>query len=308
MNAHASSSRRGIALLVSLVVVMSVSTLAVGLLQQAQSGSTASEFNTRSTQARLLVTDLTPRLLEWAAAETDSVFRAADDPSGWVPVFETDTGSLAIRIDAIDCSGRLRIDRLSTFARMGLPAPLQQLQVNQIREPNFKETKELRPLLESFANHTPDRSAIEAFSKSHTSTAQPGTIVLADWVTTHGSGALNITTAPLPLLKAALRSQDPSSAREILALRESGGPIPPSLIQQSSNSASDSSKRLTLTTTSSAVGFILTVTDHGSEQRWWIVAEQLTASQLRGALSAAYGADVSAISSWRITERRRIDR
>jgi len=307
MIARHAPCRRGVALLVALIVVMSVSTLAVGLLQRSLNGTTESEFLLRSTRARLLADDLTPMLLEWAAAETDNVFRDADAPESWVSVFESNAGEVSIQVHAIDCSGRLHTDRLDTFARLGLPSQLQRLRHASVRAPGFKDAPNLQPLLETYASELTNQQPIAIFPDLFDQATQADQPVLTRWITTHGDGALNVNTAPVPLLQAALRGLDPSTAREILALRKAGEAVPASLIQTRSGDTNDSSKQLRLTTTSSAVGFIVTVSDRSSRHRWWIVAERLAGSQPQGPLGAAYGANANTIGAWRITERRRIN-
>lgn len=301
-------TRRGVALLVALIAVVTVSTLAVGALQRSVNGSTEAELLLRSKQARLLVEDFTPQLLEWAAEDGSDVINASDDPAGWVPIFESDSGALKVRIHAIDCCGRLHIDRIDTFARLGLPHEIQRLSSSNGLKPKFRDAPDLQPLLETLASSLSGQERISTFPDPARSGDLAETIYLADWITTQGDGALNVNTAPIPLLRAALRGLDPEAARSILGLRESGEPIPAALIRSTDRDQKDSAKRVPLTTTSSAIGFIVTTTELSSRHRWWIVAERLSRAKSQGSTGQTYGADPSAIGAWRITERRKIER
>ena len=297
---------RGVALLVALIALAMVATLAVGALQRSVNGSTASRVMSGSRQAARLVDDCTPVLLGWAATEAAGVIAQVEDPSRWIPVFDSHEVKTRVQIHAIDCSGRLRTDRLDTFARLGLPAGLQRLNNAAITVPLFREASGLRPLLETYAAALSDRAAINVFSDPTSEYDPVGQDYLADWITTHGGGALNVNTAPIQLLRAALLGLDPADARKVLESRQAGEPVPASLLRSLDDNRTDDTRRLRLSTTSDAYGFLVTIAEGSARQRWWIVAERSTSSRSGSTPGKTYGADPADIGSWRITERRRI--
>ncbi|MCB9848561.1 MAG: hypothetical protein H6814_09120 [Phycisphaeraceae bacterium] len=306
MTSRSNASRRGVALLIALLVLVTVSTLTVGAIRAAFDGSAEVNQMLQLRQVDSLVDDLAPPLLEWAARDADGWIASQDDPSGWAPVFQAESDGLMVRVHAIDCSGRLRVDRLGTFAGLGLPSEIQRLRVGHVSAPEFGDLKNLRPLLESFAGSLASPHVVAAFPGWFGEAPPHDRAVLVEWVTTHGDGALNVATAPLPLLQAALRGLDPAAVREILRRRRDGEPIPRSLIQTPDRDEQSGAKRVRLTTSSSAIGFMISAESRGVRLRWWVVAERLPADQLDGSIGVAYNADKNTIGAWRITESRRI--
>jgi len=107
-----------------------VSTLGVGALTRVSATVSVLEFSQRRAAADLIVDHLREPLLAWIEEfEADPV---AVPPNGLMEILSADLDGVYVRVEALDCSGRLHVEQLQTFARMGLPASLQRIDDREI--------------------------------------------------------------------------------------------------------------------------------------------------------------------------------
>lgn len=276
--------RRGAALLLALAALVAVTTLGAAALRAATTARLVGVADRDAAEAAQLVHDLEPALLLWLGAG------AINEHPDWAPVFASVRGSVGVTVHAVDLSGRLRIDRLGTFAAMGLPQALRAADLDGL----LKRPAATPALVEEVAI----AARCDAFPIS---SARGPALDPAIWLTAYGDGALNVRTAPLPLLEAALRGADPSAARQLLVARQTGEPIPPAVLAsiQRRTAAGDADRLVALSAGSTAAAFLVTI-EHGRvARRWWLVAE----------LGDPRGIEESrrrARPQWRWMERRRI--
>jgi hypothetical protein len=276
--------RRGAALLLALGALVAVTTLGAAALRAATTARLVGVADRDTAEAAQLVRDLEPALLAWLGSG------AISGHSDWAPVFASVRGSVGVTVHAVDLSGRLRIDRLESFAAMGLPQTLRMAELDELLE---------RPAATpALVEEVAIAARCDAFPISH---AGAPAFDAATWLTAYGDGALNVRTAPLPLLEAALRGADPSAARLLLVARQTGEPIPPAVMAsiQRRTAAGDADRLVALSTGSTAAAFLVTI-EHGRvARRWWLVAEL-------GDPRAIDDARRRARPQWRWMERRRI--
>lgn len=324
-------AHRGTAMLLALAALAIVVPAGAAALRSASARATESSGSLDEERARLAALSIGPALLAWAANQ-DSSEAAAQDREGLTRILDREGQDGArLIVDAIDLSGRLHIDALETLARNGLPRPFDQLAApapNRANENNL----EFRPLLpEAIAwslRHELGASA-SSFPLPLEGSSDPQEPSVALWITGHGRQqdkgsrarpgrappipALNIHTAPVELLRAALVGYEPALARSALEHRERGEPIPPeiagSLMAASSaagRGAEESQRTWSLTpltTRSDAYGFLVAVERGAGRATWWIVVERSTQAGRRGGVPSAGRGPVA---GWTITERRRV--
>lgn len=297
------NSHRGFALLLALAALSVVGTLGAGALIRAQDAVSTVQFSLADVQSRLALDSAEGILVQWIA-DSDSSFASMQWPAdGFAGVLKSGNGELSITVDAIDLSGRLHAARLESFAMRGLPSKLQSIDALEARRlVESLRHEELAPTLEQIAamrsTFSPD-AFIRVFPLEASTLNEPA---LCQWLTTQGSGALNLHSAPPALLRAALHGLNPTQARRAVAARQSGerveDAVASALIAERNRTSARSgraSRHIPLTTTSSAIGFLIRVEQAGRVERWWLAAEP-TPNQ-----------EAAQPAAWRVMERRRID-
>lgn len=250
------------------------------------------------------------------------------DPSGFVTIAEWSSEEAHVQIEAIDLSGRLHVSLLGTRAATGLPAALavhreadagrsaRSPATRQLRKSERAaepETMLLRGLLDSLGG---DRRVREFPVSDGRSPMSSDAAVL--WITTIGASSnpghrssargripppLNVDTAPLALLEAALAGRDPTARARALAARREGIRVPADALALLNASNPDrGAETVTLSNRSSAVGFLVTVRSQrgAGARRFWIAA--VRADGDRAIPSGSAGS-----STWRVIERRRAE-
>ncbi len=318
-----------------------------GALALRGAASRAVESSTRldEERARLAALSLGPALLRWASEQEGSGASAPVGADGSVRILEQPaTGAEGSRVvvDAIDLSGRLHIDALGTLGRNGLPPPLDQLSPAPALGPAPSPAPGITSMLpdrgegdaplypEAMAWWALDRAGAVVSSFPTRSDAEERDLApsVVHWLAGPGHGAaadrrrraaqparptaLNIRTAPIELLRAALVGYDPALARTAMACRERGEPIPAevvgSLVAASGRATPTGAMsvsggggggwvRTPLTARSAAYGFIVSVERAGGRVSWWVVAERSPPGARR---------TDPALGGWTITERRRV--
>ncbi len=328
--------RRGAALLIALVAVSIVTVGTVGALRSSASGLAASGGAMFEAQAEALARDLEPIALALLTDKGDALFTSAPDPSGLVEVLRDGRSGVSITVQALDLSGRLHIAHLRSFAGDGLPAPLQALRASasRSREPS-EASVSVTEALSAAAEAGADLLSVTEWP---THAARPHSLgdptPAAMWLTERGGGALNIATAPIELVRAALRGRgrDPGAARQVLLARERGEPVPADAVARlnARPQAGGIEERLVpITTTSDAVALLISVESGGRLARWVIVVEAGGGPRRRGGDAETYRRPLPAFSEptdpapdqagkrqrsvaastgrWSVVERRRID-
>lgn len=272
--------RRGAALLIALVAVSIVSVGTVGALRSSASGLAASGGAVFEAQAEALARDVEPIALALLTEKGDALFASAPDPSGLVEVLRDGRGGVGITVQALDLSGRLHIAHVRSFAGDGLPEPLQALMASAPRSAGPSSAGvPLSETLSAAAGAGADLSSVTEWP-AHAPRLHPegDPTPVAMWLTEHGSGALNIATAPIELVRAALRGRgrDPGAARQVLLARERGDQVPADAVAKLNarpQAGGIGERFVPLATTSDAVALVITVESGGRVARWAIVVE-----------------------------------
>lgn len=298
------TAHRGIALLLALVALSLLSVTGVGVLRSATNASVSSSVDSEEAAARAIVRELTPLLLGWAEehvelwqAELGAERHETRDMSKFFSILGERSAFVNdrhIAIEAIDLSGRLHVSKISTLAATGLHVDLggALIEIGTPASPG-----QPRLLEQHFDPAWPIFPKAAAQDKSERAACL--------WITTHGSGALNLSTAPLSLLRAALIGLDPTVSRRIVEARRKGEPISPEdasgLVRARHAALGDdpNGRLVPLTTRSDSFGFIVSVSadaDGLPPRRWWVVAAEVVATD-RGRPRRP---------EWRVVEWRRI--
>ncbi len=294
--------RAGVALLLVLIMLPIMMISAVAALSTARSASTASDRAVSFEQARVLIADLDPMLVEWVDRHADTPPSGGGegeppvDPSGLrslyvggpTPDEASESPTLALHVEALDLSGRLHVRHHGSFARLGLPPRLMEVceRVAPHTPPSRSTPGELPP---PTLDHVLDRAA----SPLHESVAvyppaidNPERVVAAMWLTTLGAGALNLNTAPIPLLEAALQGADGALRAQAVAARRAGEVIAPAIARQlirdratrierhGGGTGETSGGLVPLTDRSDAYAFLITVEAGVARHRWWLTYER----------------------------------
>ncbi|MBL0922083.1 MAG: hypothetical protein IBJ10_08130 [Phycisphaerales bacterium] len=327
-----SRARRGAAMLLALAALVIVVPAGVAALRSAAARALASSASLDEERARVAALSIGPALLAWAANQDGSQTAPLRRRDGLVRILDREGQDGArIVVDAIDLSGRLHVEALGTLARSGLPRPLDQMTVPAPtrREATSADPIPLMPEAIAWSVRRELDATAPTFPLSGAGNADSLEPAVALWVTDHGRRqnagararpgqtptipALNIHTAPIELLRAALVGYDPAPARSALECRERGEPIPPEVAgslaaasRAGGRGAGESGRSWSLTpltTRSDAYGFLVAVERGATRVTWWIVAERSMQAARRGSMTSAGRGPAS---GWTITERRRV--
>lgn len=315
-------TRRGLALLLVIVALSIVTAAATGALRASANALSAAHRSVFEVQAEALARDMEPVLLDALREGADALFPIEGDPSAPAALLRTGRGAVRVSVDALDLTGRLHAMHLGSLADAGLPEALQPLSGSR----GSLETRRTAHGVESLPLTLEQVIAENGLSPTVGGVrvhppSLGGLDAAALWITTRGRGALNVRTAPMPLLRAAVRGRDPGAAREVIDAREHGRAIPPDAVVRLSRAprhgAGAEPRFVPLTATSDAVAFIVTIEAAGRRARWWSVAEPKRAGSVPRVVRALpeLNPDPSASNvrrpdqapAWTIVERRRIE-
>ncbi|MCA9304922.1 MAG: hypothetical protein R3B46_02025 [Phycisphaerales bacterium] len=318
------SHRRGVALLLALLALSVVAAASISMLRTGTDASLGSRARAQSVECDLIIESITPHLLGWLSLDADDAAREGEPLPALGPglnrVMDQQHGGVRVTVDAIDLSGCLHIRYIDSFAAGGLSELLRSLGSRELQPSTTnRRADDISPpvLPETIAGLASARAVsiddhVDAFPSRVTAdeSLQASDACVVMQLTTLGDRALNVRTAPMPILEAALIGRDPAIAGQILDLRHSGRPIPDQLIirlamsnepgsregirvqdRTGKNSGSEGNRGgryVPLTGASSAAGFIVTIRHKGAMRRWWVSCER-------------------AHESWAVRESRRID-
>lgn len=275
--------RRGAALLVALAALAVVTVAAGGAVRGAADASLRSRRAAFDLRAEAFFEDARPLALAWLRAEAARPARARDGFELVLSLPIGPAGSERAQIRVIDLSGRLHLGQIATTARAGLPEPLRTIDP-EAAWATARSDAEAGATPESLAEQAARISgaahSVAAFPRARASDGTgSNAAVVAEWLTAHGSGALNVNSAPPPLLRAALAGRDASATQAALAARRRGEPVPAAAIALlttegggQSVSGGGGGGLCRLAANSDAYGFLVSVEDGGLRRRWWIVA------------------------------------
>jgi hypothetical protein len=309
---------RGAALLLALLIATLVPVASLALLRTASNSQLQQRLSEEDRAARGLARDASALVLAWASAHASADWFGDGDEAplsqrelGYRTVLDTIDPSTgwSLRITAIDLCGRLHITHLGSAAATGVPTAVRD-------KLDAQRIESLAPARQDDADMTTTPPLLEALlidggGETHlpinTSDWERAPMI---WLTTHGTGSLNIRTSPLTLLDAALASADPSDRLDLLARRRAGEPIPASLVKRLAGPALERQSRredadppLRFTGTSEAIGFLVESTSpSGRVDARWIVAGLRAQDDAQGTGQRA-GARAR---SWAILENRRV--
>lgn len=261
--------RRGIALLLVLIVLTSLAVISVGTLRSAHRLSLLRGEMIRQREVEGLLRDLRPWLVESAE---DAAARTGFG-TGWNEVLDARLDTVSLRVSGLDLSGRVRIDRLdSVAAEGGLPIDTSGITIIDL------DGVDARPPLESCL---PSSMVLWCLPDGG---ADDGAVL---WLTTHGDGALNLRTAPPRLIRAAAKGIDHDLVEQFLHGRalsraeddrtgELGRLLGRLIRAQNQRLRGGGGERhVRFGSDSSALGFLIEMRhDRRVPVRWWIVVSR----------------------------------
>ncbi|MGP1345524.1 MAG: hypothetical protein ACTS3F_02495 [Phycisphaerales bacterium] len=308
--------RRGVALLVVLVLLLAIATVGPVLLTRSWNTGSHAMLGHQRAAAACIADDIAAvvaaRLGSTQANSDESTPALTLDPGsdftirpGWQlvldqsldPSTESEASSgmqgARVRVWLVDLSGRLHVRYHRAIVAEALPPAIAQaldpiaidraLDRRAASRQNDAAIPLPPPMLTSLVRtggHAlhPDDPASEARCAE----------ALTHWVTTGGDGALNIATAPIDLLETALLGLDSQHGRAVIDARRRDLPLPPdsarALIQARERQiADDEATRLVpLTDRSTAIGLLIDVTFASHTVRsWHIVTPRPDAAQIQ---------------------------
>ena len=272
------STHRGAALLLVLIALAVISAGSAALVSHSSQALTTSRASLSVAEASWIARDVQPAMITWL--DSGSV---AGEKSGQFAEFriirEFETQDILVTIRAIDLSGRIHVDLLKTELRSVLPLDV---------EARLKTKTDSWPGDETLAEYFDYSNSMKPLSS----------LRILTWLTTFGDGRLNIRSADHALLEIALAGAESSIARSILDRRRAGEPIPHSLAKRAITTGPNSRQdALPLTDQSSAMGFLVSITRHGTTRTWWTVYEYIADTGVSGRRQYA----------WALAEHRLIE-
>lgn len=136
--------RRGVALLLALLVLSVVAAASVGMLRTGTDASLGSRARAQAVECDLNIESLLPHLLGWLSRDADDAARESEPRPALGPglnrVMDQQHNGVRITVDAIDLSGRLHVRYLDSFAAGGLSEPLRSLKSRDL-QPSATNTR-----------------------------------------------------------------------------------------------------------------------------------------------------------------------
>lgn len=300
--------RRGFAMLLALAALMLISTLGVGLLRSATNRTMASRHALNEAHAGLIAERIEREILHWLETSPDALEMITQP--GWTLLHEHHADLQAVHVHAMDLTGRLHFSGFTSKAAAGLPSTLQAaLRDHIVPHPARAAPRDAAPpspLLEECV----DISVLERGSPwrlfPRPANVNPEAVdeYAAHWMTGLGDGGLNIHSAPVPLLAAALVGHGVArgDCEQAIALRQDGQPISGSLANRiivSRRPFEQHSGAIPLTDRCRALALLITVRGNEPERAWWIAIEHR-------ALPRAPRRSADRRPAWHVVERRRV--
>lgn len=260
--------RRGAALLIAMLVLLVSVAISASLVRTAWFVDIAERRSAGLTQSRTLISDART-LIESDAPALAAAIGDGSRGDLFIEVLRIERESHTLTARVIDLSGRLHVDQLESNAARGLPEDFGSLRAHEASEK--LASLGIRPTIDSLL--TDPNGSDQSVRMFPSIDGNADGTSRCEWVTTAGSGALNVRTAPLPLLIAALEGTSPTVAAKVLTLRRANEPIPSELIGALARNNRSDPASVWLTGASSALGAIITLQTQGMVARWWMVLE-----------------------------------
>ena len=267
-------SRRGAALLFVLAALALVLPVCLGLARVVTDAALERGLRRDERLVQEFLIEADAPIQEFLAAEAGDVILRPDSPYPALLVlddrFEAGAAALELRIVAWDQCGLVPLDvaRSASPIRLALPREvIETLEANRRRG-------EL-PGLDWFAEEDGESPFPPAPSVQHidggTRLSWPGSAqrVVGAWVATHNTAKLNVSTAPLAILEAALRELQRGGIDRVVAARQKGEhvPIPPA----GTDAPQDEPRRIKLVSTSDCFAFRVDARAGKVRRSFWLV-------------------------------------
>lgn len=312
-------TRRGIALLLAMAALLTMTVVVTSVVRSAATSRITHRRQAAENEATAIVDALVGLL-----PDVMPVVPGEPRYSPWITVIDSQKEGVALIVRGIDLSGRLHIKHFDKAARLGLPTELRSLgwdddeyigpiMLEQLMDPDEMVQVYPEPLPKPDLKWDPDAEETEDEADDQTDDEprdrpydDPSVelvdtrIIVSEWVTTVGSGALNVNTAPYRLLVEALADAKGNIGHdECLAARLEGLPVPPEVVMQLNASGNpdgddaeeddtdENDRSIRFTNESEAFGLIVEVHYPHGPLRWWMTIEREE-------------------DGWRLVERRRI--
>lgn len=280
------SRRRGAALLIVLAALILVATASATLVRLASSVKLSGDFNVRIVRADDLLGAVDQPIQHWLKTRSQEIVLPIDSKQPSVDVLndliKEGTEQVTIRIRAFDQCGMAPIElaRSGSPIRLALPESIAARLDALVLSPNQK------PGLDLFAEDSDDQTRIfpdpseatptvhssepdaHVNAANHTNTTE-SRLAVGAWVATHSPGLINVNTAPMELVEAAIKSAVGGDLEQVRDARSKGQlAAAPSL---SASVDSRESVQIRLTSVSPCWSFRIDIEVGPLRRSWWAV-------------------------------------
>lgn len=269
-------SQRGIAMILTLLAVLVLSSAGLTLVRTAATFTLESRQSLFETRARMTANDLRAVLVGWVAEHARS---PRTDPNSLdAAPLNIAVDGYEVRVEPIDLGGCLHARWLAHAPSIASSLPVEFRRVSVPAEFAALDWKTAEPHERPTLEELLPRSARLVWKAPTGANTSNG---LCHWVTTAGDGVLNIQSAPIDLLSSALAAAGvrPPDIRSILESRRAHTPIDPGAAARAIAAAAQrvdrhSGDAVPLTLRAGPWGFLVTVSQDHQKARWWAQVEE----------------------------------
>lgn len=287
-----STSRSGIAMILVLLAVLVLSGAGLTLVRTSASFSNLARHELFERRSRITANDLREVLVAWVDQRSSSGGKQSGTEELQLSIDGCD-----IEVETVDLAGCLHAKYLAGASSLlySLPSEFHTLSIPKAYASLDweKAIPEERPTLEEL-------SSSNSFYIWGTQ-GDARSPRLCQWITTAGRGSLNIHTAPLDLLSAAMTAAEveASDARRVIKARSENHAIDPTVAARAVIVAQQAhrtnGKVIPLTTREGPWGFLVTVKEDRQQARWWVEVEEVRAKHTS-----------TPRHRWKVTQFRRV--
>lgn len=295
------SSRRGVALLLVLAVLLIVVTVAAGTTRLAATSTLQARGHDETLLADELLRSADAPILHWLATESGQVVLPDDVEAPVVDVLHDvwaiGDESFEMRITAWDQLGMIPLERVAKGSplRLALPEEVRRavdaLESANSAEPGLDLFVDREEMLRAFPRA--DRADPKVFQVGQTAGAassgrpddeqQPQLVSgIGAFIATHNRDPvrINVNTAPMPLVEAALRTAGRGGLDVIRANRREGRAS--NAPSGSTSHRQDEERRVLIVGSSDTWAFRIDLRVNRTQRSWWCVYERGTDASRRG--------------------------
>jgi hypothetical protein len=283
-NRFRATSARGVALLIVLAALILIVTASVSFARLASTDRLRKSFNDRTLMADELLHASEAAIMHWLQEQSAN---ALLPPDALLPAIEvlhdiivTDRDSITIKIWAFDQCGMAPLEAVQAGLpiRLALPQEVmiavdaltidekENLGLDLFSLPDGDDASELRifPLCGESEPVTVGKSQPSPFQKIQEPVQ---TVCVGAHVATHNKSFINVNTAPIDLIDAAMRTAGRSGVEQIQVARAQGKPA----VAPQTTSTNKDSDRIQIVGTSTIWSFRCDIFGGPRKRSWWMV-------------------------------------